>query len=270
MLAPDRQPRRPLAPALWLGALVLAASLLAGTRTVQAQITVEADISTRRIAIETDFAGVRIIVFGAISGRPASAIAKDRFDIAVVIEGPRENLVVRRKSNVAGIWINTEGRKFSNVPSYYTIISSHPVQNIASEKLLAFHGIGFDQVKMLPEGRFDSQELQTYKAAVIRLKQDQGLYRREPTGVTFVGDNLFRATVDLPANVSPGHFRAKVFLFRNGAYVTQYETGLNLQREGVERLIHSFAFDNPFLYGVAAVIIAVLAGLAATAVFKRD
>ena len=67
---------------------------------------------------------------------------------------------------------------------------------------------------------------------MVRLKRRDGLYRDEDFGVVFVGSNLFRATIELPANVTVGPMDARVFLFREGKLLSQFETRVNLQREG--------------------------------------
>jgi hypothetical protein len=44
---------------------------------------------------------------------------------------------------------------------------------------------------------------------------------------------------------------------------------VTLERTGLERLLHSFAFRYPFAYGIFAVLLAVLSGLLASAYFRR-
>ena len=45
---------------------------------------------------------------------------------------------------------------------------------------------------------------------------------------------------------------------------------MTLERAGIERVLHTFAFRYPFSYGMFAVILAVLAGLLASAYFRRE
>ena len=45
---------------------------------------------------------------------------------------------------------------------------------------------------------------------------------------------------------------------------------VTLQRAGVERVVHNFAFIYPMSYGLIAVLIAVLSGLLASAYFRRQ
>ena len=43
-----------------------------------------------------------------------------------------------------------------------------------------------------------------------------------------------------------------------------------MNKAGFEHMVYRLAFSHPFIYGVLAVLIAVLAGLAGWAVFRRD
>jgi uncharacterized protein (TIGR02186 family) len=104
----------------------------------------------------------------------------------------------------------------------------------------------------------------------VRIKQREGLYIYNPEGVVFVGRNLFRATVDLPANVPVGKYATDVYLLREGDVLSHNRSQLTIDKQGFERFVFSAAFDYPLLYGIIAVIIAVCAGLLASALTRRD
>jgi uncharacterized protein (TIGR02186 family) len=113
-------------------------------------------------------------------------------------------------------------------------------------------------------------DLRKFQEAVIRLKLKSRLYVQNDYGVEFVGGaSLFRTTIDLPANVPVGTLNARVLLFRKGQMLSQFKSQVRMQREGIERYMHDFAFGYPLLYGIAAVIIAAGAGLAASSYFNR-
>jgi Putative transmembrane protein (Alph_Pro_TM) len=44
---------------------------------------------------------------------------------------------------------------------------------------------------------------------------------------------------------------------------------MKLEREGLEQVLHSFAFDHPFFFGLFTVMTAVGAGLLASTIFAR-
>ena len=235
--------------------------------------TVEIDVSTRSIPIEADFSGTRIVIFGAIHNSRQEAAESGYYDIAVVVWGPSETLVARQKSRVAFIWVNTRSLSVEDVPAYYAFISTRPIEEIADKALLAKYRIGFDNVPMRIEeggGGFSAEEQAAFRQAVIRQKIKANLYREADYGLSFSGPSLFRATLDVPANVPVGEFKVQAFLFHQGTLLSSTTRKLVIEKQGAERLVYALAYDHPFIYGVVAVLAAILAGLIASAIFKKD
>ena len=63
-------------------------------------------------SLGADFTGARIVVFGAIRGGPET---QKGYDVAVVVQGPEQDVIVRRKERVLGIWANRTSRAFTGV-----------------------------------------------------------------------------------------------------------------------------------------------------------
>ena len=145
-------------------------------------------------------------------------------------------LVVRRKNNVAGLWLNTSSATFDLVPSYYAIASTRPIDEITTEEFRASHGVGFQNLRFTPAfgqaQALSTEDLKEFRQAIVRLKQKQGLYVQDQYSVAFIGKSLFRATIELPANVTVGPFETRVYLFRDEKLLSQYTVRLNLEREG--------------------------------------
>jgi len=240
-------------------------------RTTLPPESVEADVSSRLVAVTSSFSGREIVVFGAVHNSRQPNAASGYYDVVVLVEGTREKLVTRKKSRVGGIWINTRSFNFRDVPSYYAISSTRPLDEIASEAIRARLDIGFDHVPMelVSNGKSKPKcpELKIFRKAVVRLKQASNLYQDHEYGVAFTGSSLFRTSLRLPANVKVGPFATKVFLFREGKLLSSYAAHLTLQRQGIELTMHNFAFGFPFWYGIFAVVVAAFAGLAAAQVF---
>ncbi|MFA5899657.1 MAG: TIGR02186 family protein [Hyphomicrobium sp.] len=237
--------------------------------------TVEADISARSLEVTTGFTGHQIVVFGAIDNSQAPPGSTGYYDVVVVLEGTPFPVVVRRKSDVGGVWINTSSITFSSVPSYYAIASTRPVEEIAGPVVLERHAIGFRHIKMTPSaqyaGTLKDYEIAGFRDAVIRLKKKQNLYVIKPKdGVAFVGRSLFRSTIPLPANVPVGPLVARTYLFRDGEVVSAHIARVTLHRAGIERVVHNFAFLYPGSYGLFAILLATAFGLVASAYFRRQ
>jgi len=235
--------------------------------------SVQADVSSRSVAVTSSFTGTEIVVFGAIDNSRQPTAESGLYDVIIVLEGTPTRLVARRKSRVAGIWINTHSITFESVPSYYTILSTRPLEEVTNPLVLRENDIGFEHVRMTPvqgwETGVTTADLQDFAEAVVRLKQKEGLYVEEEYGVVFIGRSLFRASVNLPANVPVGPLDVRVYLFRDGKILSTYTARVRLEREGLELLLHNFAFSRPLLYGMFTVTMAVGAGLLASAVFRR-
>ena len=69
------------------------------------------DVSARRIEIRYSFTGAQLLLFGAIL-YPRGRIPEDDPDIAVVLRGPVEPILVREKQKIAGIWMNADSARF--------------------------------------------------------------------------------------------------------------------------------------------------------------
>ncbi len=230
---------------------------------------VEADVSSRAIAVTSGFTGKEIIVFGSIyNGRQGAADA-GYYDVVVVVEGIPAPLVLRRKSNVAGLWMNTTSVNFDLVPSFYALSSTAPLDKIAAPEVFEDQGIGFDHIRITPRHAVPEAEMKLYREALIRLKKNDKVYVQNQSGVTFIGRSLFRSSVMLPANIPVGLLQARVYLFRKGALLSTYTAQLQLEREGLERWLHDLAKKNSFLYGLLAILTAVAAGLLASEVTRR-
>jgi uncharacterized protein (TIGR02186 family) len=242
-------------------------------QTAGARESVQADVSARTVSVTSSFNGTEIVIFGAVDNSQQPSAESGYYDVVIVVEGVPGRVVARRKNNVAGLWLNTSSATFDAVPSYYAVASTRPLDEIASEDFRASHGIGFQHLRMMPAfgqaQALSTEDLKEFRSAVIRLKQKDGLYVQDPYSVAFIGRSLFRSTIELPANVTVGPFTTRVFLFREEKLLSQYSVRLTLEREGLERHLHSFAFGYPTLYGLVTVAIAIAAGLLASTVFRR-
>jgi uncharacterized protein (TIGR02186 family) len=238
-----------------------------------ARESVQADVSARNVSVTSSFNGTEIVIFGAVDNSQQPSAESGYYDVLIVVEGVPARLVVRRKNNVAGLWLNTSSATFDLVPSYYAIASTRPIDEVASEEFRATHGVGFNHLRFTPAfgqtQALSTEDLKEFRQAIVRLKQKQGLYVQEQYSVAFIGKSLFRATIELPANVTVGPFETRVYLFRDEKLLSQYTARLNLEREGLERHLHAFAFGFPALYGLMTVAIAVAAGLLASTMFRK-
>jgi uncharacterized protein (TIGR02186 family) len=244
-----------------IAALLLVASWLYAPAAARADQLV-ADLSQHLIAITTAFVGTEVVLFGTAEGE---------VDIVVTVHGPRHDQTVRRKARVAGIWINRDRLAFDQVPSYYAVASTRPIGQIVRPDVRARLEIGVDHLRLRPidAAGLDISEIATFQDALIRNKQRQGLYSREPAPVHFIGPRLFRTTLDFPANVPPGIYQVQVFEVRDSQVTDAQRSTLVISKIGLEADVYDFAHQQAALYGLLAILVAITAGWLAGVIFRR-
>lgn len=228
---------------------------------------VVADLSEKLIAITSNFTGAEILLFGNVDAPDSVTPALQR-DVVAVVRGPYEPLTIRRKERVAGIWVNQNAQDVPAAPGFYHVASTRPLDELADSQVFSEAQIG---LAVLNFGGSDAEfSLPTdYREAVLRTKTREGLYAEAPGSVTFVGPSLFRAEIALPANVPVGSYVATVYLLRDGAITGQRSINLIINKSGIERFMYNFAQKTPFFYGVASVLVALIAGWIAGMVFRE-
>jgi uncharacterized protein (TIGR02186 family) len=112
--------------------------------------------------------------------------------------------------------------------------------------------------------------IQEFTEALRDRKRATGLYNERIGGVQFLSQNLFRATVELAPNVPVGTHKARAFLFRNGVFIKETSAQLAILKAGFEQSIFLASRDYGFLYGVFAVLLAILTGWLGRLLFRKD
>ncbi len=221
-----------------------------------------ADVSDRLIAITTAFVGGDVVVFGT---------TETEGPIIITMQGPREHQMVRRKARVAGIWINRNRLEFSDVPSFFAIAASAPLEEIADPATRDRLELGVDHLKLnvVDGSGYTGEELEAFAKALIRNKEREGLYTVTPVTIGFPGPKLFRATFEFPANVPPGLYRIEVFHVKDGQVIGAQQSSLQISKVGMEAEVYDFARKHAALYGLAAILIALASGWLAGVIFRK-
>ena len=217
-------------------------------------------LSTQRIEIDSNFAGTSILLFGAtdVAG-----------DVVVTVRGPEEPVVVRRKLRSVGVWVNQEAIAFRNVPGYYFVAASGPLEEIAPTELLDRKQLGSQRV-LLEAIWFDtSGDADEFRAALHRHREGDSLYKSEPGAVEFIDERLFRTTIDLPAHVPTGEYLVEGMLLVDGEVLSTRSAAFSIEKAGFSADISTFARADEALYGVIAIALALVAGWLGSFAFRK-
>src|SRR5690606_1136164 len=99
-------------------------------------------VSDDTIEVTSRFAGAGIAVVGSIEREAGEAPREAGYDLVVVVRGPKENVVTRRREKVGGIWVNRQEVRYYGVPSFYLVSASQPLEQIAAADILSAEAIG--------------------------------------------------------------------------------------------------------------------------------
>jgi uncharacterized protein (TIGR02186 family) len=228
-------------------------------------------LSSDVIEIATDFTGMELTIFGAVNNPRIDAVATGGYDVVVVLEGPPRPLVLREKKRVLGMWVNADSFAFKDVQRSYVLAATGALQDIASDELYRQLALGVDQRFFTPANpREGPVRLAAFSAALKAHKVEEGLYHEGEGDVRFLSQSLFKASLAIPSNVPLGTHRARVFLFKNGVFVDEDSTGLYVTKDSFEQWLYRQSQQNGFLYGLAAVVIAMMIGWLGRLMFRRD
>lgn len=268
--------------ARFLTIMFLALSMAAGTaflgtndaegQPMQAPLeNIQIGLSTNRVVITSDFAGTDLTIFGALDNIDPLTARQGRYDIVVVLEGPPRSVVVRKKSRILGMWINTQSETFVNVPASHSLATSRALQDITAPATYRQMALGAGNINISPlNADGDPATIEEFTAALRERKRAADLYSERIGGVQFLSQNLFRATLRLAPSVPVGTHRARAFLFKNGVFIRENSAQLAIVKSGLEQRISRAAHDQSLLYGLFAIFLAMATGWLGRVIFRRD
>lgn len=251
--------------------------------------TVVAGLSRSDIEITARFDGSAILVFGAVR-REAPVPEGAPLEVVITVQGPDRPVTVRRKSRVMGIWVNTDKIEIARAPSYYAIASTAPIDEILSaEEDRRFRvtvpralgpaeavaptvtGAAEAAAGKAPDDApptADPAVIQPFIDALIRIRSESGAYSLSESGVDFEQATLFRTEFRLPANLTGGIYRSRIFLTRDGQVVDVLVQDINVRKVGLERWLFHLSQREPLIYGLLSVALALAAGWGASSAFR--
>ena len=228
---------------------------------------VVAGLSQSSVSITAQFKGSEILVYGAVK-RDGPSPAAPPLEVIVTVEGPATSVTVRKKDHRFGLWINREAVRVDRAPSFYAISTTAPLGDILSETEDLRHQITIPRAIRSVGIAGEAEDAPRFTEALIRIREASGAYVLNEGAVRLTQDTLFRTDVGLPANLTEGDYRVRIFLTRGGAVVDMLESTIGVRKAGLERWLTTLARKEPLVYGLLSLAIAVAAGWSASAAFR--
>jgi uncharacterized protein (TIGR02186 family) len=243
-------------------ALLLALALPAGAEEIVA------GMSQNRVSITADFDGSEILIYGAVKRETPPPTDKGALEVIVTVEGPSTPVTVRRKARVAGIWVNSASVTVDSAPSFYAVATTGPLEHILSDTDNLRYGITIERVIRAVGITAEADKAGEFLLGLLRVRTDEGRYRILQGKVELTEETLFRTDIILPANLTEGDYKVRLFLLRDKRVIAAQERVIGVRKEGLERWIFNLAQQQPLLYGLLSLALAAVAGWGASAAFR--
>ena len=219
------------------------------------------DLSVARVSITSAFQGENIMLFGMFD--PPG-------EIVVVVVGPPARETVLRKQRFLGLWLNTGRQSFDDVPAYYAIAASQPLQRLlarsAGGEILSLED-RLSTVKSV--GERESAAMTQFRAGLVEVKRREGLYPAAIGQVTIQAGRLFRVDLPFPSRLPEGVYDVRTYLLRDGAIVAAVSRPLPVGKVGFSAQLAGWASEDGPLYGLGAILMALTVGWLGGALMRR-
>lgn len=219
------------------------------------------DISEPTLEISTGFNGDTLTLFGT---------AKPKGDIVIIVKGPAKDTVIRRKTDIFGLWINARSLTFKNIPQYYNVASSRSIFDITDPQTRLDNRIGINSLIFKTANKAKKERHDRFQEALIQNMQLANLYSLTPDAVEYINNTLFKTRIYMPSNVPVGDYEIEAFLFQDGKMIDRQTHPFQVKQVGLTASVHDFALSKPFLYGIIIIMIAIFSSLVAILLLRRE
>jgi uncharacterized protein (TIGR02186 family) len=238
---------------------VLVLGLMAMSSPAAAQQVLQTTIAPQPITIDALYNGGELRVAGQL--RPDC-------EAVVRIVGERGELRLKRKGKVGGLlWMNLESVTFENLPKVLIINTAREFSELLGPQPTTAPAAKLDLPYLRQEARIlpESGDKDALFNDLLKLKASEGLYGSSSDRLHYLRANetqkSFEVMVPIPARFPPGKYRVEVYAVRQGDVIEQTGHPLEVKLVGFPAFLSSLAFQYGAVYGLCAVVVAVLAGL---------
>jgi uncharacterized protein (TIGR02186 family) len=190
-------------------------------------------------------------------------------DAAVIVQAPNQEMKMSIRGKRFGLWMAVGTAVFDNTPAFYHCLTSKPIAGIASPETALESGLGFEKVKEDMELQVEKEGSKAeaegvWKDEFVRFKESTGVFSVEEAALTVAnsrgGMERVEGEIKLPARSPEGSYRVTLLGFKDGTLVARVEETLSIHLESSVGFLRDLAFQHGWIYGIVAVIVALLAG----------
>jgi uncharacterized protein (TIGR02186 family) len=226
-------------------------------------------VSSSTIQITSSFDGAVLSLFGTIESDVHGLAAQGPYNVIVVVTGPLQDRVTRLKTNNWGIWTNTDQVTFKQFPSFYNVLASGKLANIAPPEILTEKNVLPIDQALASSTLGEIAKSTEFGTELVRLMTEQGHFAVKEDAVRFLSTSAYVAQVTLPSDVANGPFIAHTLVLKDKQIVAERTEGFAVRKTGFENFVFVASKQQPLLYGIVCVVLALGTGWLAGVVFRR-
>jgi uncharacterized protein (TIGR02186 family) len=215
-----------------------------------------------RINITLQYAGEKVTLFGEAE--------ENTLIVTRLVSVGDETTKLNKKGKWGIFWMNVKTLVLSHVPGLYIVHTSGPLEGLPADPLVKTgadknYSVIREGAQFAPEDPEKDQLMDGY----IGLKKKQGLYAIQEGNVKTIKGRLFKSEFFMPSNAPVGLYQFDVFAIKKNTVIASGSTTIILGKVGVENWATSFALNHGLLYGILAVMAALVAGIGVGLVFRE-
>lgn len=226
---------------------------------VYASSAIVSGISSNEIKIDTQFKGAQILLFGA---------RNESGDVIVAIRGPKKKFLINKKERLLGIWYNGQRILFDEVPSFYGLFSTFKRGGISDETLKSFE-IGKNNLELKIKNNLAKDKQNEFKEKLIQQLEEKNLFLPIVQKVEFLDETLFKVALNFPKNIALGDYLVEIYLVEDGSISSFQTIPIYVSQTGFSADVSKFSEQQPVIYGLFAILFALIVGWFANYFFTR-
>lgn len=212
-------------------------------------------LTPERIEMGAFYSGAQLRVEG--TARPDSKVV-------LVVKGANVTEVFNKKGRVGPIWINSGKVHISGVPSLFLSFSAEPVHQFLNREHISRHQLDFEAIKAQMRIEPEQESLALIRTHYLTLKTEEGRYRVATDAIKYGAPTAngvpFSADIDWSKKISPGIYEIRAYECLGGAVLREMAVPLEVVEIGFPAFMSALSKNHPTIYGILAVVMAMLAG----------
>ena len=186
------------------------------------------------------------------------------------VSGHYSELHLKKKGKIAGLlWMNIGDVTVGNVPEVFLVITSKDMSKKLDDPNI---NLGYKYLEKMMTLEPKGEDKTFIFKELVKLLEESGTYGIYFDKLKYTGDHdnyrTFEATIPIPPKMKQGVYKVELFAVNDSQVVGKTDRELTLKQVGFPALVSKLAFEYPLIYGIGAVIIAILAGLLMGILFK--